>query len=178
MKNKDSGIRSKLSYDIIESMPNGPIKKYFNKHWSKTHTLANLINNYEKNGYNFDKEAGMLFRPRKIAQEELNRTCLDIVFLRPSTAHYHPDVIEMVTPLSGQGKLYTFSENPTDSDDYYISDVNLLISDKPRSRAIDINQIHAFKPDPYLEINLVCSGILDMDKEVTIKSFDKWSKYV
>ncbi|MBU4124125.1 MAG: hypothetical protein KKI14_01520, partial [Nanoarchaeota archaeon] len=109
--NKVDGIRSKPSYDIIESMPDGSIKKYFNKHWSRTHSLANIIHDCEQDGYNFDKEAGMLFKPRKIAEEELNKTCLDIVFLRPSTLHYHPDVIELVKYKSGAGQLHEFGYN-------------------------------------------------------------------
>lgn len=150
-------------------MQDPQIKEWYRKNVDHT-LLHNLVTEYNKKGYTLDKKSGLMFRQPFSADviESLGHTVVDIVFPRPVDHHYHEDVGEALSVTEGSGALYTrgmAKETPFRSGD------SIFI---PRGLA------HSFRPDKnsFLEIRLMCTGIMNSDKEVCLQRFNEFSLWV
>ena len=160
---------------IINRIENERIRRWYEKNWDAV-ILNSLIEDYEKDGFSFDSESGLLFRGFSDKTiRNIGRTIIDIVFPRPVDLHYHKDVDEAIYIVKGNGLIIKsigpqhirYSEEEiSEGKEFYI----------PRGAE------HSFRPDKgyALEIKLACSGILNPSEEICVSHFDEfdpWVKY-
>lgn len=110
----------------------------------------------------------------------MDRTILDIVFARPVDLHYHEDVGEKLSVVSGNGALILGNEFGESKERFCPA---LIIGNEFGESEekfcsgsevyIPVNKVHSFRPDKndFLEIRVDCTGILDPNKEVCVQRF-------
>lgn len=171
---------------IVKTVIDKPYRKWYKRNVDPDE-MGNLVEYFQKKGYILDSSGFMLRSeyPKKI-NPKTNQTTLDIIFTRPTDLHYHRDVSEFVTVLSGKAELerHQFQgiekyANP-DFSKYDMSEPELDIIEKRDWFISPPGEFHGYKPirtksdmPPYLEIALICTGILNPEKEVCVERFDR-----
>lgn len=167
--------------DFINQLDEGSVKEWYKKNIipEKMFDLSQVA---LYKGYKLDPKSGLYFRnPWEMwdidPTKETKRTITDIFFMRPSNIHFHSDIVELVRVIGGKGYL---------SKGHYLHHENLLLPEKDSLQEIPTtylttihlakNEVHGFSPDKetgFLEINLICSRILDPEAEICVEKFDK-----
>jgi hypothetical protein len=157
----------------VPKLENGPIKEWYIKN-SQVERLYKFAKIVEPYGYTLDPKSGLLFA-HPFSDDiirTLGYTVLQIIFPRPTDLHYHPDVAEAISTLSGKGKLFK-QTHPIHT--LFPKEFKYETLTQGKSSIIPVNTPHAFVPSDgeYLEILLNCTANLDTQKEVTVRTFDK-----
>ncbi len=117
--------------------------------------------------YEFDPNSGLFLRHPFTTQQtaKIEMTIVDVLLLRPTTTHYHKDVDEMIRLRGGEGWFYLLKKGETRADIDKFKD--------NRGLHVPKGAVHGFAPEPghYLELEVICSGILNPKKEITKKPF-------
>jgi mannose-6-phosphate isomerase-like protein (cupin superfamily) len=173
--------------NAIRHIGNGPVRDWYLTHVDHR-TFHDWVTKYNKEGYTLNLENGLMVR-KPSDTTTMDRTILDIVFPRPVDLHYHTDVSERLSVVSGKGALIVgnqFGESEErlcpaliignefgESEEKFCSGSKVYIP---------VNEVHSFRPDKnnFLEIRVECTGILDPTKEVCVQRFYEfrpWVKY-
>ncbi|MEK6917609.1 MAG: hypothetical protein AABW51_01555 [Nanoarchaeota archaeon] len=147
-----------------------------NKHlarWYDEHASIRKINKMatelESKGYVADSKSGLFLRKQFSDEniQKIGRTIIDVGFLRPSDLHFHDDVTEFVKIIWGGGCYFSILEDG-ESQGYFIHTDHSGIE-------IPVKRKHAFSPSKngWLELRVVCDGILDPDKEYCVIPFQE-----
>lgn len=159
---------------FIDTIPYGPVREWYRKNVNAD-WLYNVVHDAIKRGYEPDTKSGLLFRKVFDCKKTPKCTILDGIFPRPVDLHHHKDVHEALVVLQGEGVSYvSYGGTPTKRDE-----VKLFPG---KAIAFPKNMSHSFRPDKdkYLEMRLVCSGTLNLKKEICedrFYSFKPWVDY-
>lgn len=130
-------------------------------------TFVKTVEYAFQQNYEFDPNSGLFLRQPFTEEQtaQMGRTIVDIILLRPTDLHYHKDVDEIIRVRSGEGR-YLMKEKGAER-----ADVNKL----REALYVPKEIVHSFTPEPghYLEIEVICSGILDPKQEITEQPFDE-----
>lgn len=155
--------------NFVDRLSEGHVREWYKKH---THPIIvnNMATSLESEGYKLDPESGLFTRP--LFGVTLPYTLTDIAITRPTDFHYHEDVNESVKVLRGRGALIS----DLGSQRYRES------LEKGFEGLLPTRQAHAFRPnkDTYLELRVVCHGVLDPKREICLIRFDRvpeWIEY-
>jgi len=159
--------------NVIRRISNERIRKWYDGNIDHTF-LHELVTRYNKEGYTFNYELGLMFRGQ-FSEDIISRlgySIIDIIFPRPVDFHRHEDVDEALSVLKGNGALYIVEEGRDVQENF-----------SPGKQVfVPKNTPHSFRPNKNdcLEIRLACSGILNPEKEICLQSFDTfppWLEY-
>ncbi len=156
--------------NVLDKIEDERIRRWY-RNTTNLDFLNELVNRAEQIGYKLDTKSGLLIR--EIYFDEIikiHSTAMDIIFPRPVDLHHHEDVDETLLILDGSGKLYRKKEEVFKESQLYFGQV----------ATINRNVSHSFRPykNGFLEVRLLCSGILDPSKEVCEERFDTFEKWV
>jgi len=157
----------------IDKIEDSSVKKWYYERIGAS-LFEELTKKEKEKGYILDKKSGLFLRyilPLDY-QKNLGHTIIFIKFPRPTDFHLHHDVDECLIVWDGYGELYT-QINDSKTEQSIMPGDKIMI---PRLTP------HAFRPDEGgpLEIMVVCSGILDPEKEECKKrfyEFEPWLNY-
>ena len=135
---------------VLDKITDERAKKWFENNWN-LFLLERSVNSCEKRGYELLPNGLMIKPVFKNLEEE--RTLLQAVVHRPVDVHHHPDVIEAIYFLSGKGSIIAEGMQGTICEGDQV--------------CIPEGHYHSFRPNVLdsLEILVICSGILDLEKE-------------
>ena len=131
-------------------------------------TLLRTTDYAYSQGYTFDPGSGLFIR-YPFSEEDIvriGRTIVDVIFLRPSDLHYHKDVDEVIRFRGGEG--------------WWLKGLNRRILKDENSNMADLYvpscAVHQFisKRGSHLELEVVCSGILNPAEEVCVMPFHEY----
>ncbi|MEK6945395.1 MAG: hypothetical protein AABW63_01240 [Nanoarchaeota archaeon] len=160
--------------DYFHSLENEHVIRWYDEHCLISN-INGMAKDLESRGYTADPKSGLFFR--KLFSEEflqkMSQTIIDVGFLRPTDVHFHEDVNEFVKVIGGKG--YVFSKYKGEISTPDISSFNESEVEIPKGRR------HAFSPsrNGFLELRVVCDGILDSNKEHCVTpfyEFEDWEK--
>jgi len=172
--------RAKSAQELIDSIETPHVRNWYQKYLSDSKLYIDksvlLLDYLSKraviDGYEFDAKSGLFIKevfPEKIAKR-VGRTIVNIIFPRPVDQHYHEDVGEAFYVISGNGAFRKVGEG--------------MFFSEPIQRGsttfADVGEYHAFSPDPgdYLEMAIVCTGVMDFSKEKCVTRFDKYQPWL
>ncbi|UCD03690.1 MAG: hypothetical protein JSW73_04080 [Candidatus Woesearchaeota archaeon] len=156
---------------VVDTLTNKRIEEWYKEN-TKPGFLDQVVKDNKSNGYVLDKDSGLLIKQLHTPEEleELGYTERDIIFPRPTDYHFHPDVDETLTLLSGkgfsfEGELYDLSKSPP---------TLVCFGGLVKKTVIpkEIKHMIIPKKGTTLELHLECSGILDPEKEELVRHFD------
>jgi mannose-6-phosphate isomerase-like protein (cupin superfamily) len=158
--------------NFLNVLEEGPVKAWYKKHLMGF-DLDGSASGFEQQGYTLDSKSGLLTRPHfdEGTTRLLGYTLIDLVLLRPTDFHYHPEMEEGIRVLGGRGLMIL---DPANNHGRTLKEGDLFF--------ISQGTKHAFRPNKggFLEIEVACTKIYTPDQEVCVTSFDNfppWQQY-
>jgi mannose-6-phosphate isomerase-like protein (cupin superfamily) len=157
--------------DEILATLNKDARPWFKKAVEKEAFPLNwIVERLEKQGYVLDGSG--LMRRNILTEEEIKKaghTILDLAFIRPSTYHCHTDVAELAKIIDGEG---AYIQNTQKGAYTPVENGQLIYT--------PIREPHGWLPKKghYLAIHLICSGILNLEREQQLLSFQELETYL
>jgi len=156
--------------NALQRLPEDSVKRWYEKYMTSAR-FDEIANEASEKGYTLDPRSGIFIKP--IEQDKNIRpdhTALKLIIPRPLNLHYHEDVDEYFSVLSGNGTAYVQNRGKKITDKDFFRKIDFT---KNNSVFIPKNKRHTLRPNKNeaLEILVRYSGFIRPQNEITEEGF-------